>query len=69
MFFGEGNMLKIVVDAMGGDNAPSEIVKGALDALADRGDFKIILTGDEALVKLDSRLSKSSLPEWRRPLR
>lgn len=51
MFFGEGNMLKIVVDAMGGDNAPSEIVKGALDALADRDDFKIILTGDESLVK------------------
>lgn len=46
-------MLKIVVDAMGGDNAPSEIVKGALDALADRGDFKVIFTGDESLVKYE----------------
>ena len=44
-------MLKIIVDAMGGDNAPAEIVKGAVEALADRGDFKIILTGDEALVR------------------
>ena len=51
MSFGEETMLKIVVDAMGGDNAPSEIVKGALDALADRGDFKVIFTGDEALGK------------------
>ena len=53
MSFGEETMLKIVVDAMGGDNAPSEIVKGALDALADRGDFKVIFTGDEALVKYE----------------
>ena len=43
-------MLKIIVDAMGGDNAPREIVKGALDAVKERPDFKLILTGDEALV-------------------
>ena len=40
-------MLKIVVDAMGGDNAPAEIVKGAVQALDARKDFKLILTGDE----------------------
>lgn len=44
-------MLKIIVDAMGGDHAPVEIVKGAVDALAERPDFKLVLTGDEALVK------------------
>ena len=44
-------MLKIVVDAMGGDNAPSEIVKGALDALKLRKDFSIVLTGNEDLVE------------------
>ena len=44
-------MLKIVVDAMGGDNAPAEIVKGAVEALGGREGFKIVLTGDEALVK------------------
>ena len=43
-------MLKIIVDAMGGDNAPAEIVKGALDAVKERPDFKVVLTGDEALV-------------------
>ena len=29
----EMDMIKVVVDAMGGDNAPAEIVKGALLAL------------------------------------
>ena len=43
-------MLKIVVDAMGGDNAPAEVVKGAVEALAKRDDFKVVLTGDENLV-------------------
>ena len=43
-------MLKIIVDAMGGDNAPAEIVKGALDAVKERSDFKLVLTGDEDLV-------------------
>lgn len=43
-------MLKIVVDAMGGDNAPAEIVKGAVAALEKRKNFSIVLTGDEHLV-------------------
>lgn len=43
-------MLKIVVDAMGGDNAPVEIVKGAIQALNERKDFKLVLTGDENFV-------------------
>ncbi len=43
-------MLKIVVDAMGGDNAPSEIVKGAIMALDLRKDFMVVFTGEEDLV-------------------
>ena len=27
-------MIKVALDAMGGDNAPGEIVKGAVDALS-----------------------------------
>lgn len=46
-------MVKIVVDAMGGDNAPAEIVKGAVDALKERKDFLLVLTGDETLVKAE----------------
>ena len=40
-------MIKIVVDAMGGDNAPAEIVKGAVEAVQQRPDIKVILTGQQ----------------------
>ncbi len=41
----------VAVDAMGGDNAPEEIVKGAADAVRDRPDIKVTLTGREEAVK------------------
>lgn len=41
--------MKIVVDGMGGDNAPFEIVKGAVEASA-LTEHKIILVGDETLI-------------------
>ena len=43
--------MKIVVDAMGGDNAPQEIVKGAAMALSKDKDLKVVLTGDETKIK------------------
>lgn len=42
--------VNIAVDAMGGDNAPDEIVKGAVEAVTDRNDIKVILVGKEALI-------------------
>lgn len=45
------NTITVVVDAMGGDNAPSEIVKGAVLAVQDRKDIKIILTGVEDVIQ------------------
>ncbi len=41
--------MKIIVDAMGGDNAPLEIVKGALQGHARWG-VDIVLTGDAAQI-------------------
>ena len=41
--------MKIIVDAMGGDNAPLEIVRGALDANRNHG-VEIILVGRAAEV-------------------
>ncbi len=32
-------MTTVAVDAMGGDNAPGEIVKGAVQAVAERPDI------------------------------
>ena len=42
--------MKIIIDAMGGDNAPLEIVKGALQAKKRFG-VDIVLTGEEVAVK------------------
>lgn len=44
-------MIKIAVDAMGGDNAPYEIVKGAVDAVNERKDITVCLTGQEDVIK------------------
>ena len=44
-------LVRVVVDAMGGDNAPAEPVKGVVEAVKERNDIKIILTGKEDLIK------------------
>lgn len=44
-------MTKIVLDCYGGDNAPEEIVKGALDALDNDFDLSLVLTGKEDILK------------------
>lgn len=46
-------LIKIAVDAMGGDYAPLEIVKGAVDALNSRKDIKIFLVGQEEAVQAE----------------
>ena len=43
--------MKIIVDAMGGDNAPLEIVQGALAAAKARPGLEIVLVGREAEVR------------------
>ena len=42
--------IKIAVDAMGGDNAPYEIIKGAVLAVQDRKDIKVVLVGKEDVI-------------------
>lgn len=46
--------MKIIIDAMGGDNAPLEIVKGALSA-QKRFDVDVVLTGDEDAIRRAAR--------------
>lgn len=48
--------MKIVIDAMGGDNAPKEIVLGAMKAVESYRDIYITLVGDES--KINEYLSK-----------
>lgn len=44
-------MIKIVVDAMGGDNAPAAQVQGAVEAVNERKDIQVILVGKEDVIK------------------
>ena len=44
-------MIRVAVDAMGGDNAPDEIIKGAMEAVALREDIQVILVGREELIR------------------
>lgn len=55
------NQIKVAVDAMGGDNAPIEIVKGAVQAVLSDKNIVVYLVGREETVKAE--LAKYSYPE------
>jgi fatty acid/phospholipid synthesis protein PlsX len=44
-------IIKIAVDAMGGDNAPDEIIKGAVEAVNQKSNIKVFLVGKEPVIK------------------
>lgn len=50
----------VALDAMGGDNAPLEIVKGAVEAVNERDDIIVHLFGDEEQVR--NELKKYTYP-------
>ncbi len=56
-------MVHVVLDAMGGDNAPNEIVKGAVTALNSSSEVKITLCGKEDAIK--GELEGKEYPEDR----
>ena len=39
--------IKVAVDAMGGDNAPVETVKGAVEAVNESGKIRVYLVGQQ----------------------
>ena len=51
---------KIALDAMGGDSAPAEVVKGAVDAVKARDDIKVFLVGQKDSVQAE--LEKYTYP-------
>ena len=53
--------VNVAVDAMGGDNAPAEIVKGAVDAINADSRVKVFLVGQEGPVQ--EELKKYTYPE------
>lgn len=44
-------MVNVAVDAMGGDNAPEQIVKGAVEAVNANREIKVFLVGKEPVIK------------------
>ncbi len=52
--------IKVAVDAMGGDHAPAEIVRGVIDAVALRSDIRVLLVGQQDVIK--EELAKYSWP-------
>ena len=43
--------IQIAVDAMGGDHAPEEIIKGVIEAVGMREDIKVFLVGKEEIIQ------------------
>lgn len=55
--------VKVVLDAMGGDNAPQAAVQGAVDAINEREDIELILVGMED--QIQAELAKYTYDEKR----
>ncbi len=53
--------IKVAVDAMGGDHAPAEIVKGSIEAVQTSDKLKVYLVGQKDVI--EAELSKYSYPE------
>lgn len=43
--------MRVALDAMGGDHAPSVNIEGAIETIREHEDIEVILVGDESLVK------------------
>ena len=54
-------MIKVAVDAMGGDNAPVEIIRGALDAVRQKSQIHVLLVGQENVIRRE--LEKQDYPK------
>ena len=44
-------MVNVAVDAMGGDNAPVEIIKGGIEAIKESNKVKVFFVGQEEIIK------------------
>jgi glycerol-3-phosphate acyltransferase PlsX len=50
--------MRVALDAMGGDYAPSVNVEGAVETINEHEDIEVILVGNEALIKQELRNKK-----------
>lgn len=59
----DAKITRVVLDAMGGDHAPAEPVKGAVDAIREREDIEVLLIGQEDVICAE--LEKHTYPKER----
>ncbi len=59
----EDRKIRIVLDAMGGDNAPVSTIAGAVEAVEEKEGFEVILVGIEDVIKKE--LEKYDYPKDR----
>ena len=59
--------VKVALDAMGGDNAPGEILKGAVEAVNENDRLHVVLVGDQDLISKE--LAAYSYPKERISIR
>jgi len=55
-------MTRIAIDAMGGDNAPGVVVRGAYRIAQEHKDWVLILVGDETAVRRELEACGAALP-------
>jgi len=55
--------MRIVLDAMGGDFAPRETVRGGIEAAEAHLDYEIVLVGDRAAIEEEIESAEGSVPE------
>ena len=53
---------RIALDAMGGDHAPNEIIRGALRAAEENEDIEIVLIGEEKIITEELHNAGSTMP-------
>lgn len=54
--------MRVALDAMGGDHAPSVNIEGAIETIREHEDIEVILVGDESLVKKELK-KKRYIPD------
>jgi len=56
-------MMRVAIDAMGGDAAPEVVIRGALDFLKENNDLCLVLVGKEKEIKKEFKKNRIDLPK------
>lgn len=56
-------MMRVAVDAMGGDAAPEVVIRGAIGSLKENDDLSILLVGKEKEIRKEFKKNRIDIPE------